>query len=177
MAWTAPATWVAGNVLTAAQLNTQLRDNMKAAMGADKASCRVFNSTAQTIPTATLTTLTFDSERWDSQAIHSTVSNTSRLTIPASWTGQYFTGAHVAWVNGTGVRGTFIYLNATYFITGQVIPYDANLNASCSPSTLYGVVAGDYLEVQVYQSSGGNLNIFLGTLLSPEFFCVWNGTG
>ena len=28
MAWTAPSTWVAGAILTAAQLNTQLRDNM-----------------------------------------------------------------------------------------------------------------------------------------------------
>ena len=28
MAWTAPSTWVAGAVLTAAQLNEQLRDNM-----------------------------------------------------------------------------------------------------------------------------------------------------
>lgn len=30
MAWTAPSTWVAGAILTAAQLNTQLRDNMLA---------------------------------------------------------------------------------------------------------------------------------------------------
>lgn len=28
MAWTAPSTWVAGAILTAAQLNTQLRDNL-----------------------------------------------------------------------------------------------------------------------------------------------------
>lgn len=28
MAWTTPSTWVAGNILTAAQLNQQLRDNM-----------------------------------------------------------------------------------------------------------------------------------------------------
>lgn len=28
MAWTAPATWTAGQVLTAAQLNTQVRDNL-----------------------------------------------------------------------------------------------------------------------------------------------------
>jgi hypothetical protein len=28
MAWTTPSTWVAGAILTAAQLNTQLRDNM-----------------------------------------------------------------------------------------------------------------------------------------------------
>ena len=28
MAWTAPSTWVAGTVLTAAELNEQLRDNM-----------------------------------------------------------------------------------------------------------------------------------------------------
>lgn len=30
MAWTAPATWVSGAILTAAQLNTQLRDNLLA---------------------------------------------------------------------------------------------------------------------------------------------------
>lgn len=30
MAWTSPATWVANTVLTAAQLNTQVRDNLKA---------------------------------------------------------------------------------------------------------------------------------------------------
>jgi hypothetical protein len=30
MAWTTPSTWVAGAVLTAAQLNAQVRDNMKA---------------------------------------------------------------------------------------------------------------------------------------------------
>lgn len=30
MAWTSPSTWVAGAVLTAAQLNQQLRDNLKA---------------------------------------------------------------------------------------------------------------------------------------------------
>lgn len=28
MAWTAPSTWVAGNVLTAAQMNQQVRDNL-----------------------------------------------------------------------------------------------------------------------------------------------------
>ncbi|WP_051486251.1 hypothetical protein [Nocardioides sp. J54] len=30
MAWNTPSTWTAGSVLTAAQLNAQLRDNMKA---------------------------------------------------------------------------------------------------------------------------------------------------
>lgn len=30
MSWTTPSTWVTGNVLTASQLNTQLRDNMLA---------------------------------------------------------------------------------------------------------------------------------------------------
>lgn len=29
MAWTTPATWIAGEVLTAAQLNTQVRDNLR----------------------------------------------------------------------------------------------------------------------------------------------------
>ena len=34
MSWTTPSTWVAGAVLTAAQLNQQLRDNMDAIGGA-----------------------------------------------------------------------------------------------------------------------------------------------
>jgi hypothetical protein len=34
MAWTTPSTWVAGAILTAAQLNTQLRDNLDAIGGA-----------------------------------------------------------------------------------------------------------------------------------------------
>lgn len=172
-------TFTAGSVLTAAQMNTHVRDNMKAAMGVDKASCRVFNSANQTIATATITTLTFDSERWDSQAMHSTVSNTSRVTIPASWGGQYHIGAHVAWAVGPSTtRGVFIFLNATYHITGTAHPADTVLNASTSTSTLYGVVAGDYVEVQVYQATGANLNTLSGSsLLSPEFWAQWQGTG
>ena len=34
MAWTTPSTWVAGAILTAAQLNEQLRDNLNAIGGA-----------------------------------------------------------------------------------------------------------------------------------------------
>lgn len=177
MAWTAPMTFVAGNVLTAAQMNTHVRDNGKASMGADKASVRLFNTTVQAIPTATLTSITFDSERWDSQAMHSLVSNTNRITIPTNWSGQYIIGAHIAWASNNSTKGVFIYLNATYYITGQTMSDNGQLNASCNPNTLYGVVAGDYLEVQVWQNSGGNLNTFVGTLLSPEFYAVWNGTG
>lgn len=180
IAFTAPMTFVAGNVLTAAQMNTHVRDNMKAVGGADKAACRVYNTTTQTIPTATLTTLTFNTERFDTQAMHSTVSNTSRITIATGWGGLYLFGAVVGWaVGSSNSRGIFILLNAgTILISGPSQLGEGVLASSMETTTLYSCVAGDFFELQVYQNSGGNLATQAGSSqLSPEFWGIWEGSG
>lgn len=173
-------TFVAGNVLTAAQMNTHVRDNMKALGGVDRPSVRVYNTTTQTIPNAALTTLTFNSERWDSQAMHSTVSNTSRLTVASGWAGQYLFGAHVSWAVSSGTdRGIWILLNGgTILIGGTSETGTGALNSSMEITTLYSAVAGDFFDLQVYQASGGNLATWAGSnLLSPEYWAIWEGTG
>src|SRR4051794_16526480 len=43
-------------------------------------SCAVYNDAAQSIPDGALTALTFNTEHFDTDSIHSTSSNTSRLT-------------------------------------------------------------------------------------------------
>ena len=46
----------------------------------DDISVRVFNSTDISVPQATDTILTFDSERWDTDDIHDTATDPSMLT-------------------------------------------------------------------------------------------------
>ena len=64
---------------------------------------RVYNNANISIPDSTVTALTFNSERWDTDSIHSTVSNTSRLT--AQTASKYDIKGNIKWAsNSTGTR-------------------------------------------------------------------------
>lgn len=129
---------------------------------------RVYNNADLTIATATATALTFNSERWDDAAIHSTSTNTGRLTVPAP--GRYSVGAHVRFAsNATGFRVVYLYVNST------LIAIDARPAVNGGPTdisitTEWEAAAGDYFTVQVYQSSGGNLAVTAAGNYSPEFW-------
>ena len=51
--------------------------------------CSAWNSATQSVPASTFTVLTFDSEDYDVGGLHSTVTNTSRLTVPSGGDGLY----------------------------------------------------------------------------------------
>jgi hypothetical protein len=123
--------------------------------GAAFTGCRVFNSTTQTINNATVTTLTFDSEVFDTSSFHSTSTNTSRITIPTGLGGYYALQASIYFSigNGAGTRGLAITKNGTRIfgmdISGQT---DQTLNFG----NIASLVAGDYLEFTAYQTSGSS---------------------
>lgn len=133
------------------------------ALSASFMGCRAYNSTTQSIPNATFTALTFNTEYYDTNAIHDTSSNTSRFTVPVGGAGKwagFATGAFASdstslramkWrLNGTDVPGVEHKLSAvSYSGTGY-------LSMALPPIALN---EGDYLEVFVYQDSGGSLNI------------------
>lgn len=177
MSWTVPATYSTGQVLTAANLNTYLRDNMNAVGGLDKAYVRVYNSAVQSVGTSSITAITFDSEREDTQNIHSTVTNTGRLTIPAAWDGMWLFGGQILWAgNATGVRAIWLRINGGTDLVGAVFPNSAAAqNDGGEVTTFNRFVAGDYVEVTVWQNSGGNLNTFASPGKSPEFWATWMG--
>lgn len=179
MAFTAPMTFVAGNVLTAAQMNTYVRDNMKAAAGADKAAARVFNSVLISVVNTTNTLLTYDSEQFDTQAMHSTVTNTGRLTVATGWGGQYECGASGNWgANFTGYRQLGLRINGTTQIIDDIVnPTAVAGYCSQSASALYVFVAGDYVDSFCSQSSGGNLNYNALASYAFFFWAIWQGTG
>jgi hypothetical protein len=174
--WTTPRTWVAGEVFTASNANTHIRDDMEFAAGATKPSFRVFKSANQTITTSTPTAITFDSERYDTQNGHSTSSNTSRYTVQTGQDGVWSLGGCVEWaaVNTTGTRQLELRLNGT-----TIVAFDtdnapsATLGSRMIVNTEYRLAATDYVELVVNQTSGGNLAVNAAANYSPEMWGHW----
>jgi len=83
MAWSTPRTWTSGEVVTAANLNTYVSDNLTAL--STPPFCDVYATTpGNTSGTSfTFTAVPFDSEIADSTgSMHSTATQTSRITVP-----------------------------------------------------------------------------------------------
>lgn len=190
MAWTTPKTWTNAAV-TAAEFNTHIRDNETWLKGAftqlnvtsDSAKAkitpalvgaRVYKAADQLIANATEQIMTMDTERFDSDGFHDTVTNNTRLTIPASMGGYYMVGGHALYAaNATGIRQTALYVNSvatgTRIATITVPPVTAT--AVYEPvSTLWQFAAADYVELVCYQNSGGNLNVTAVQAASPELY-------
>ena len=178
MAWTTPRTWTTGETVTAAIMNTHARDNLAylKALAPDVwvvPSARVYNDAAISINNNTITALTFNSERWDTDSIHSTVTNTGRLT--ATKAGIYHIHGHVAFAsNSSGSRQVSIRFGASTVLAVHKIPASAGVNL-LSISTVYYLAENDYVELLVYQDSGGSLNVIADAALSPEFGMTYLG--
>jgi hypothetical protein len=134
-------------------------------------AARVYHNAAQSIANATNTILAFNSERWDVGSCHDTVTNNSRLTAPAA--GLYVMGANIAWdfsAAGT-MRALHLKLNATtYIATDYAGPISATFGNNQNIACLYFLAKGDYVEVDVYQNSGGALNVAQNGNFTPEAF-------
>lgn len=130
---------------------------------------RVYNSANITLTTSVVTLMTYNSERWDNDSIHSTVSNTGRLTCQTD--GYYLIDGHLRWAtNSTGQRTLNIKLNGTTFIASASFDATAgSLPTSIGAATLYYLVVGDYVEMFAFQNTGGNLDIASFGNYSPEF--------
>lgn len=177
MAWTTPKTWAVADVLSAADLNAYVRDNVKW-LGTDKPHCRVRNSAnISHTSSGSYQALTFDSERVDVGAMHNTVSNTGRLTVPTGGDGFYAIGGQIEFAsNATGRRGIQIRLNGSTVIAREET---GNLGANdhaVTVATVYQLAAADYVELMGYQASGGALNMLATSAYSPEFYAHWVST-
>ena len=137
--------------------------------GGFEIGARAFNSAAQVIPTGAATPITFDSERFDTDGIHSVLLNTSRLT--AQTAGKYCIFGNIFYQgNATGFRQTNIELNGTSVPIAFVDHINLNATAvfqivSCN----YQLAIGDYVELVAFQNSGGNLNSVANPNSAPEF--------
>jgi len=141
--------------------------------GSADVSARVFNSTDISVPQLTVgewKTLTFDLERWDTANLHDIAMNTSRLRAPVA--GKYYIFANITWETplGSGFWGLRLVLNGKTPIGEQTQPNNgASFRTSMSIGTVYALNARDYVEVQVFQNSGGSVAVKRITATSPEF--------
>ena len=136
--------------------------------GISNIGARVYNTTNQSIPNSVNTALTLNSESYDTNNIHSTSSNTSRLT--ARTAGKYsIFGTIKLDANATGTRYIIIYLNGTTKIGENYAEGDSVDLASLSISVIYHLNVDDYVELMVHQNSAGALNNLASPNHSPEF--------
>ena len=171
MAWNTPKTWSVGDVLTASEMNTYVRDNT-GFLNAPP-SCRAYNSAAISINNNTITALTFNSERWDTDSIHSTVTNTERLT--ATTAGIYHIYGSVAFAaNSTGDRALYIYLSGSVIYSSMRVGA-ATGRTICTISTEISMAVSDYVTLHVFQDRGGSLNVDTLSNYSPEFGMTYLG--
>lgn len=131
--------------------------------------CRVYNSANQAVADSTATFLTFDSERYDTDAFHSTSTNTSRLTVPTGKAGYYSIFASIQFESKNYTRVIAqIFVNGTVEICDQEISATTSIYPRLSLSTDYHLAVGDYVEFRVYQISGGSANVLASANYTPE---------
>jgi len=175
MAYTTPATAVSLAVLTAGWLNTYVRDNV-AWLATDSPAVRVYHSVNLSVGNAAWGTMPYDSERYDNAAMHSTSVNTERLVIPTGAGGKYIVGGGISWaLSAAGnARSARIGVNATPTIVAWQVSFpSATVGSEVSMCSTYAMSATDYFIFQLWQDSGGGLNIVSVAQYSPEFWCSW----
>src|SRR5687768_15816704 len=135
-------------------------------------AARVYNNAAISIATATATALTFNSERFDTDTMHSTSVDTGRLTCVTA--GFYEITVNIEWAaNATGRRVVSLRVGGLTTIASlQAMAVSDGTVTRQSLTTVYELAEGDYVEVLVVQTSGGNLNVQATGNLSPEFSMV-----
>lgn len=123
-----------------------------------------YHSTTQSIPDATWTALTFDSEDFDTAQLHHPAVNTDRATIPTA--GIYLVTARATFAgNTTGSRGIGITKNGTTTTELQKVRATTGVNPGAfgfhneQVTALLELRAGDYVAAIVFQDSGGALNV------------------
>lgn len=142
----APAAW-----------GDQIRENFEFLV--DPPVCSVFHSTTQSVATGgTGTIMSANSENFDNDAMHSTVSNTSRIT--AQTAGRYLLTANADFAsNTTGTRQIQFRLNgSTFFATVRINAITGGFLSIVQTTATVVLAVGDYVETNLFQNSGGSLN-------------------
>jgi hypothetical protein len=120
--------------------------------------CRVYASSAQSISNATDTKIAFANESFDTDAFHSNVTNNTRLTIPTGLAGYYrVTGNLGLASNALGRRILAIAYNGGIVSQIEYTPA-TSVEPAANITDTYYLNVGDYLELNIYQTSGGSLN-------------------
>lgn len=144
-------------------------------------ACRVFHNANQSATDNTLLTSAFNSERYDTDSMHDTVTNNSRITFNTAGVYSIMFNGRFSAANDYSLAGAFIRLNGATFIAintgGRALVGTADLLFGVS--TMYKFAVGDYVELQVLQKNTtlAARNLEVVTNYSPEFSATWISVG
>lgn len=178
MPYVAPATVVSGTTITTAWGNA-----VKTGMDyqANAPCCRVFHSAVQAVADGGETTMLFNSEQYDPTGMHSTVTNTNRITMNDA--GVYvvtFTCEIAAAADYLALRARLV-KNGTVNLGGFVIGTltDSGVGPLITLTIQEKFAATDWVEARVYQnnSASASRNVLVTSGLSPYFSAAWVALG
>jgi hypothetical protein len=167
----APATHTFGpGAATSSELNSFVVTPLAFTLA--KPFAKVKRAAVQSIPNASFTTVTFDNEIYDYGTMYDAGSPTRLTAREAGW---YTAVGHVGFIaNATGIRGIGFQVNGVSTDGGMIF-----VGAFASLDARMGVVehlffnVGDYIEIIIYQSSGGALNTSAAAGSVPTLSLMW----
>lgn len=161
----------AGDTWTAAMWNTYLRDNVNGLLTKPMVVAR--RTTTITAAANTDTQVTLDAEDYDTDGMHSTSSNTARLT--ATTAGLYLVSFQARlYYGGSSVNygRTTIYKNGTATIAArQTILMTGSDACYTTVSALVALAATDYVQTYIQTNAGGGPMVYSGAV----FHACWVG--
>ena len=134
---------------------------------------------AQSIANSTGVFLNFNTETYDTDGFHDTVTNNTRLTVPSGKAGKYrIYGLVECASNATAHRSCNLRVNGATYIASVTQPAVTGVSnvTELYVATEYTLAVGDYVEFGVYQASGGALNSASNSDYSPCFGMSLLGT-
>lgn len=143
-------------------------------------ACRVYHNANQSLPDNTLTIVAFNSERFDTNTMHDTATNNSRITFTTA--GVYV----VTFTGNVAAAGDYIEIYGELLVNGTTVidayreqPNNTALSQYVKLATIWKFAAIDYVQVQVRQDNAANTarNLLAASAQSPEFSATRLGTG
>ena len=131
------------------------------ASGSTFVGVKVTANADQSIANETATDVTWNTEEYDTDAFHSTSTNTNRLTVPSGKAGYYkifFCVKFTNSANATGRRIISLQLNGT-----EIADYETHALSGVFPTLVCSITkyleVADYVSLQAYQGSGASLDL------------------
>lgn len=155
-------------------------------MYADPPACRVFHDATQNVLDSVDTALVFNTERYDTDNMHSTAVNTGRITINTA--GLYLVFTHIAFQTDNDYTQLYGYLRvngnppiiANLGMIGSLT--DTTAGPFLTTSTCWKFNVNDYVEVVVHQDNTSNdtrtvVNGSVNNAYVADFGATWIGRG
>jgi hypothetical protein len=143
--------------------------------GSTFVGARLSNSATTSVSSGVNTAITWDQEVFDTDAFHSTVTNTSRLTIPSGKGGKYLFVIRLLFPTSTS--GT---MDVALRKNGSEYTYNATAistlgNVTTHLETVVEASVSDYFEAYVFQNSGTSKTLVTQFVSTSEFSCAYLG--